>query len=391
MKKSIFVFAMMVMCFVLSTVSSNVNAQSSVQIESESFMDYIKATSLTPALDKPVSFSSPDQQKKPRTVFKMAWSIYAGWNPWEYARVSGILDKWAKKYGIQIILERMEYGPSIDAFMTPSIDVVVMTNMDALLAPVTGGVDCTVVINGDFSNGNDAMIVKGNKTLNDLNGMTMYLVEKTVSEYLIFRAEEIKQLNFSLMEIKNTTEAEINGSFITSKDMQAVTTWNPWVMNVMKNEGMINLFNSSQIPGEILDLAIVKTSVLNQYPALGKALVGAWYEVMSIMSSRTSASSSALNTMAQIGGSSLTDYMGQLKTTAMFYTPKEAADYTESQEMKEKMLKVRNFCFKRGWLGEIKSPNEIGIQFSSGVVGDPNKVLFRFDTKFMRMAERGEL
>jgi NitT/TauT family transport system substrate-binding protein len=331
-------------------------------------------------------------QSNSKTKFKMVWSIYAGWNPWEYAKTSGILDKWAKKYGIQIALERMEYGPSIDAFMTPSIDAVVITNMDALMAPVTGGIDCTVSIVGDFSNGNDALITKDNLAIADVTSNTIYLVEKTVSEYLLFRMCEMNpNINASSINVMNTSEAEITSTFIVDVKQKMVITWNPWVMEVMKNDGMTNLFNSSKIPGEILDLTVIKTSVLNQNPNFGKALAGAWYEVMSIMSSKTDKGKAALNIMAKIGGSSLIDYQNQLKTTAMFYSPKDAADYAESQELEANMMKVRNFVFKRGWLGNLKSPNDIGIQFPNKVVGSSTNILFRFDSKFMRMAEKGEL
>jgi NitT/TauT family transport system substrate-binding protein len=322
----------------------------------------------------------------------MVWSIYAGWNPWEYARTSGILDKWAEKYGIEIELERLEYGPSIDKFMTPSVDVIVITNMDALMAPVTGGIDCTSLIMGDFSNGNDALISKDGLQLADVTKNTIYLVEKTVSEYLLFRMCEMNPgIDVSSINVVNTSEGEITSSFLINKSKKMVATWNPWVMEVMKTPGMTNIFNSSKIPGEILDLTVVKTSVLNQNPNLGKALTGAWYEVMGIMSSRTDKGKAALNVMAQIGGSSLIDYQNQLNTTAMFYIPKDAADYTESQELQDKMMKVRNFIFKKGWLGDLKSPNEIGIQYPNKVIGNPDNILFRFDSKFTRMAERGEL
>ena len=35
-----------------------------------------------------------------KTSFNVAWSIYVGWMPWDYAQQSGILKKWADKYGI---------------------------------------------------------------------------------------------------------------------------------------------------------------------------------------------------------------------------------------------------------------------------------------------------
>ena len=37
-------------------------------------------------------------------TFRVAWSIYVGWMPWAYAEQSGILDKWAERYGIKIEL-----------------------------------------------------------------------------------------------------------------------------------------------------------------------------------------------------------------------------------------------------------------------------------------------
>jgi NitT/TauT family transport system substrate-binding protein len=388
MKKSISFLVMMVMCFVLSTIKSNAQSNSNLS-DSKNYLAAYTGDNLK-VLPESETFVPPALQTK--TKFKFVWSIYAGWNPWEYAKQSGILDKWANKYGIQIELERLEYGPSIDKFMTPSYDAIVITNMDVLMAPVTGGIDCTSIIMGDFSNGNDALISRDNLQIADATKYPIYLVEKTVSEYLLFRMCEINpSVDASAIKVVNTSETEITSSFITNKTKKFVTTWNPWVMEVMKTDGMTNLFNSSKIPGEILDLTVVKTDVLNANPNFAKALVGAWYEVMNIMSSKTDRGRAALNTMAQIGGSSLIDYQYQLKTTAMFYTAKDAADYTESQELQDKMMKVRNFVFKRGWLGNLNSPNDIGIQYTNKVVGSQANILFRFDSKYMRMAERGEL
>src|SRR5512145_885144 len=82
----------------------------------------------------------------PQKEFTVVWSIYAGWNPWAYAGTSGILDKWAAKYGIKVKLVRMDYMPSIEAFTTPSVDACVMTNMDCLTIPVAGGISCSAII-----------------------------------------------------------------------------------------------------------------------------------------------------------------------------------------------------------------------------------------------------
>ena len=71
--------------------------------------------------------------------FKVAWSIYVGWMPWDYANQSGILKKWADKYGIVIQLTQInDYIESINQYTAGSFDACVMTNMDALTVPAAG-------------------------------------------------------------------------------------------------------------------------------------------------------------------------------------------------------------------------------------------------------------
>src|ERR1700751_4875274 len=100
-------------------------------------------------------------QAAPKTSFRVAWSIYVGWMPWPYAAQTGILKKWAEKYGIQIKMVAVnDYVESINQYTAGAFDGVVLTNMDCLTIPSAGGVDTTAIILGDYSNGNDAVILK---------------------------------------------------------------------------------------------------------------------------------------------------------------------------------------------------------------------------------------
>jgi hypothetical protein len=94
--------------------------------------------------------------------FTVGWSVYAGWNPYFYMAKSGILKKWADKYGVVIKVQRFDYAASLDAFVGKNIDACTMTNMEALDMPAAAGVDSTAVIVGDYSNGNDAVLARNN-------------------------------------------------------------------------------------------------------------------------------------------------------------------------------------------------------------------------------------
>jgi NitT/TauT family transport system substrate-binding protein len=116
-----------------------------------------------------------------KTEFNVAWSIYVGWMPWDYSGASGILEKWAKKYGIKIKLTQMDYIESINQYTAGKFDACVMTNMDMLTIPAAGGVDSTALIVGDYSNGNDGVVLKGaGKKLADIKGQPVNLVELSV-------------------------------------------------------------------------------------------------------------------------------------------------------------------------------------------------------------------
>jgi len=325
--------------------------------------------------------------------FKVAWSIYAGWMPWDYAGQSGILKKWADNYGIEIELIRMDYIPSVEAYVAGQVDACVMTNMECLDMPAASGIDSTALIVGDYSNGNDALLVRDNLKIKDLKGKEISLVELSVSHYLLARALEMNGMKERDVKVVNTSDSDIGPIFLSNTSQKAVITWNPIVMEIEQTPGISKIFTSADIPAEILDLMVVNTKTLKKNPKLGKALTGAWYEIMAIMSAKGPKTEKALSAMAKAAECSLTEYKAQLKTTAMYYDAAKAVKFTESAEIKKKMDFVRQFCFSHGLLGEnAKSVDVVGIQYPDGSVqGDAKSVTFRFDTSFMKMAASGQL
>lgn len=328
-----------------------------------------------------------------KPTFKVAWSIYVGWMPWDYANYSGILKKWADAYGINIELVRMDYVPSIEAYVANKVDACVMTNMECLDMPATSGIDSTVIIIGDYSNGNDALLVRDNLTVKGLKNKEVILAELTVSHYMLARCLEMNGMKEEDVKVVNVSDSEIGPVFISQTSLKAVVTWNPIVMQIAQTPGVTKLFSSAQIPAEILDLMVVNTNTLKKNPDLGKALTGAWYEVMGIMNQKGEVADKAMTVMAKASGCSLTEFKSQLKTTAMYYDPTYAVKFVTGPDIKSKMEFVRQFCFKHGLLGEnASSVNVVGIQYPDGSVqGDANKITFRFVDTYMKMAMAGTL
>ncbi|MEM9756177.1 MAG: lipid kinase, partial [Pseudomonadota bacterium] len=192
--------------------------------------------------------------------------------------------------------------------------------------------------------------------------------------------------------VVNTSDADMIAAFATD-DVEVVVTWNPLVSTIMESPEATMLFDSSDIPGEIIDMMVVNTEVLEANPDFGRALVGAWYELMTIMASDTEEGIAARTAMAEASGTDLAGYDAQLASTEMFWDPADAVAFVESPALPDTMVTVAEFLFAQGILGEgAPSADFVGVEYPGGVVtGDPDNIQLRFDPSFMQMAADGDL
>ena len=336
-----------------------------------------------------ITSSSAFAATEKKTSFTIAWSIYAGWMPWGYAGEKGIVDKWAKKYGLSIkIVQINDYVSSIEDYSKAKYDGCVMTNMDAFSMPAANGLDSTALILGDYSNGNDAVVLKNSSEFADIKGRNINLVEYSVSHYLLLRALEKHKMTARDVKIVNISDAEIVG-ILKKPSITAATLWNPQLSFVVGQQlNVRKVFSSKQIPGEIIDMMVVNTDVLKANPDLGKALVGAWFETLQLMSQNNAEGKAARTFMATNAGTTLADYDTQLRDTEMFYTPASSYKFSTDSQLSKTMELVRNFSKNI----DVKNTDDIGVLLPDGSTqGNSKNIKLRFDTHFVKMAMEGAL
>lgn len=351
----------------------------------------MKSLALAAALSLPLAALSAKAEEK--KDFKVCWTIYAGWMPWGYAMDSGIMKKWSDKYDINVeVVQLNDYIEAINQYTAGAFDGCAMTNMDGLSIPAAGGVDTTALIPGDYSDGNDGLILKDSDKLADVKGQTVNLVELSVSHYFLARALESVDLTERDITVVNTSDADMVAIYGTP-DVTAVATWNPMLQEILATQKGSLVYDSSEIPGEIIDIMMVNTETLKDNPALGKALVGAWFETMALMQSDSEEGKKALEAMGIAAGTDLEGYKKQLAATKMFWTPEEMIEFLDPASLEKTSKFVSEFLFSHGILGEgAPSAEYVGIEFPDGsVYGDKDNVKLRFDTTYIKMAADGEL
>ncbi|MGD7653284.1 MAG: putative urea ABC transporter substrate-binding protein [Verrucomicrobiales bacterium] len=313
--------------------------------------------------------------------YTLGWSNYIGWCPVKHLADTGLLEKHAKANGIKIAVKEFGYVSSIDAFKAKNIDVVPVTTMDALTLISQAGIDTSFFVVGDYSNGNDKWLATGAKSVADLKGSTVYGEEFTVSHYLVYRGIVQNGLKEADFKFAHRAEKGIVSGFTSDQSkLKSTATWNPHALGLMQQPGVTSVFDSSKIPGEILDGFVIRTDLLKADPKLAKAISDAWFEAMATLNGGGKQAEDMIATIAQAANVTVAEAKAQLKTTFFYYTPETMAEALTSKTHKKATTLVRDFCFDQALLGEdADDAGYIGIEFADGeVLGKKDNIKLRF-------------
>lgn len=329
-----------------------------------------------------------------RPQFKLGYVVYVGFMPLAWMKTEGLMQKWGDKYGVDVELVQVnDYVGSINQFIAGDLDAVAVAGMDALTMPAAAGVDTSIFLIADYSNGNDMLLSRSATEVKDLVGQEVWLLQYSVSHYLLTRALAKAGIEDpSTVKSTNISDTEIAAAYVTQPEMAHVATWNPMASEMIAQVPETKvLFDSSAIPGEIMDVFIAKTDTLAKSPEFAKAVTGAWYEALATMGSADNAA--MIDTMASAMGTDAAGFKVQMDDTHFFLTGAEAADFLTSDSTAQTMDLVRTFSFDQGLFGQgATSADTVGIQLGNGtVLGDTNNVMLRFDPSFAQASAKGEL
>jgi NitT/TauT family transport system substrate-binding protein len=139
-------------------------------------------------------------------------------------------------------------------------------------------------------------------------------------------------------------------------------------------------------------LLAIRTAVLQRRDGSGqkfaKALAGAWYQVMALMSGPGADADKVRREVAVAAQDSYATFNNQIRTTNMFYSPETMLEFMNAPAFQEKMNLVRQFCFSHGLLGDkTKTVDDVAIQYPDGKVqGRTDRVRLRFDSTYAKSA-----
>jgi NitT/TauT family transport system substrate-binding protein len=173
------------------------------------------------------------------------------------------------------LLEYTSTSELTRAFRNGTVDAGLLTLDEALrLAEDVPGI--RVILITDVSNGADVVMAKpGFHRMRDLKGHRIGAETTGLGAYVLSRALELSGMTREDVEILPLEFSEQESAFERGS-VDAVVTYEP-LRTKLTNAGAQQLFDSTQIPGEIVDVLVIRKSYLEGSPDTEHLLFQAFY------------------------------------------------------------------------------------------------------------------
>jgi NitT/TauT family transport system substrate-binding protein len=167
------------------------------------------------------------------------------------------------------------------AFRNEAIDGMVIS-LDELFGLAQEGLKPRVILVVDVSHGADAVVGRaGMRSMKDLKDKRIAVESGALGAYVLSRALALNGMQASDVKVVQLESNEQPAAFEKGQ-VDAAVTFDPYRGELLR-AGARSLFDSTQIPGEIVDLVAVRESVLESQPKSIQALISGWMKAVDYM------------------------------------------------------------------------------------------------------------
>src|SRR5205823_2664162 len=136
----------------------------------------------------------------------------------------------------------------------------------------------------DISHGADVVVGRrGMRTMRDLKGKSVAVESSALGAFVLSRALALNGMQASDVNVVHMESNEQPEAFEKGL-VDGAVTFDPYRAQFLR-AGARTLFDSSQIPGEIVDLVAVRASVVEKQPKAVEALLSGWFNALDYMNS----------------------------------------------------------------------------------------------------------
>ncbi len=250
------------------------------------------------------AFNGCTKQQEP--LLRVASGAWIGYEPLYLARSLGYYDNKNIR-----LLEMPSASQASQALRNGMIEAACLT-LDEMIALMQDGMDLRAVLVIDVSHGGDVLMASpGIDTLQSLRGKRVGVENVAVGAIMLDAALEAGELQAKDVTIVPLTIDEQADAYLAGK-VDATVTYEP-VRSKLLKAGAHVLFDSSQIPGRIVDVLVVRAEIAAAHTQALKELLKGHFRAREYITSQPQDAEKRMaprlgeNALAQFTGLSLLD------------------------------------------------------------------------------------
>jgi NitT/TauT family transport system substrate-binding protein len=214
--------------------------------------------------------------REPETALRIGTNVWIGSEPLYLARELGRLDP--------AVVQLVEYPSASEvlrAYRNQAIDGMVIS-LDELFGLAVDGLQPRIILVVDVSHGADVVVGRrGMRSMRDLKGKSVAVESGALGAFVLSRALALNGMGASDVNVVHLESNEQPSAFEKGQ-VDGAVTFDPYRAQFLRAGGK-TLFDSTQIPGEIVDLLAVRATTLERRPRAIQALLTGWFGAIDYM------------------------------------------------------------------------------------------------------------
>ena len=211
--------------------------------------------------------------QEPQQPFRIGTNNWPGYEPLYLARHN--------QYWENQNIKLTEYPNNTEvlrSFRNRSIEAACVTLDEALLLKQYQ-IDFKIILITDISNGGDVIISRPYiQSVKELDGKRIGVESSALGAYVITRALELNDLDINQIQIKHLP-VDKHISAYSDNEIDAVVTFEP-IRTQLLAGGAREIFSSKEIPGEIVDVMLVRTESIQKHNKQLIHVLKGWFKAV---------------------------------------------------------------------------------------------------------------
>jgi len=208
--------------------------------------------------------------RQQESTLRIGTNVWIGSEPLYLAREMGYLPPRTVQ-----LLEYPSASEVLRAFRNQAIDGMVIS-LDELFGLAVEGMMPRAILVVDVSHGADAIVARADlKSMRDLQGKRVAVESGALGAFVLSRALALNGMQASDVTVVQMESNEQPEAFEKGQ-VDAAVTFDPYRVQLL-GQGGRTLFDSTQIPGEIVDLVVVRQGALESQSGAIQALLKGWF------------------------------------------------------------------------------------------------------------------